>query len=90
MELPDDEDFLYAEISRAIETVKTIGKQKADLVDQVTFWRMHYGHTLNKKPAMLKLIGLGAFDPRRHCSLCEADWKSLIRFRENMEEKRDE
>lgn len=48
-----------------------------DLRDQVEFWRRHYGHTMEGKPAGVMAIALAAFDPRKHCRQCRSDWKSL-------------
>ena len=33
------------------------------------------------KPCTIKMIGAGGFDPRKHCRICEMDWRSLQRVR---------
>lgn len=78
-------NILRSQNDRVIKERDSLKIQMGNLRDQVGFWRKHCAHILQGKPVIVKAIAWGAFDPRKHCLLCESDWESLVRFRKRKE-----
>lgn len=96
MQLPDDGDFLYEEISKLEmhnnalrvqndRVIKERDELKAGVNNQydlVNYLRLHLMHVLANEPSIVKAGDHRSFDPRFDCRRCAEDYASLVKFRQ--------